>query len=138
MLEGPNRSDLELPLARHDLSVDTGDANTGVKAGLVVCIHYVTTNGFVGTHTRDQMMIIGLPGSQGNHQQANQLARLTSFCINAYSCSVPYHMNHRERVSESACMIDLQKYQKRKKSLARLLINNVGVAEDLGGVVPLV
>jgi len=44
-------SNLVLPLSRHDLSVDTGDLNSGVQACSVVGFYEWATERFVGTST---------------------------------------------------------------------------------------
>lgn len=44
-------SDLELPLRRHDLSIDTGDLDTGVHAGAVVRLDQVTSIDLAGANT---------------------------------------------------------------------------------------
>ena len=44
------RADLELPLRRHDLGVDTGDVDASVKAGAVVRLDQVTGNDLAGTY----------------------------------------------------------------------------------------
>lgn len=45
------RTDLVLPLGRHDLSVDTGDLDTGVQASTVVSLDDVTAVDLAGTNT---------------------------------------------------------------------------------------
>lgn len=45
------RSDLVLPLRGHDLSVDTGDLDTGVQASTVVSLDDVTTVYLASTNT---------------------------------------------------------------------------------------
>jgi hypothetical protein len=45
------RADLVLPLGRHDLSVDTGDVDTGVQAGTVVSLDDITAVDLAGTDT---------------------------------------------------------------------------------------
>lgn len=42
-------SDLEFPLGRHDLGVDTGDLDTSVQAGAVVGLDDVTGKDLAGT-----------------------------------------------------------------------------------------
>lgn len=44
-------ADLVLPLGRHNLSVDTGDVNTGVQAGTVVSLDDITAVDLAGTDT---------------------------------------------------------------------------------------
>lgn len=45
------RANLVLPLRRHDLSVDTGDVDTGVETGSVVCLNNVSGENLAGTDT---------------------------------------------------------------------------------------
>jgi hypothetical protein len=44
-------TDLELPLRRHDLGVDTRDEDTGVKAGAVVSLDHVASEDLAGSDT---------------------------------------------------------------------------------------
>jgi hypothetical protein len=44
-------ADLILPLGRHDLSVDTGDVDTGVQTGTVVSLDDITAVDLAGTDT---------------------------------------------------------------------------------------
>jgi len=50
-LNASARADLVLPLGRHDLSVDTGDLDTGVQASTVVSLDNVTAVNLAGTDT---------------------------------------------------------------------------------------
>jgi hypothetical protein len=45
------RTDLELPLGRHDLSVGTGDVHTSVQAGLVVGLDDITLHNLAAANT---------------------------------------------------------------------------------------
>jgi hypothetical protein len=44
------RANLELPLRRHDLSVDTADVDTGVEAGAIVSLDQVTGENLASTY----------------------------------------------------------------------------------------
>lgn len=50
-LDTLTRADLELPLGRHDLGVDTGDLNTSVETGSVVGLDEITGVNLAGTDT---------------------------------------------------------------------------------------
>jgi hypothetical protein len=45
------RTNLELPLGRHDLGVDSGNVDTGIKARTVVCFDQITCKDLSGTDT---------------------------------------------------------------------------------------
>jgi hypothetical protein len=51
-------SDLEFPLGRHDLGVDTGDLDTSVQAGAVVGLDDVTGKDLAGTWRSQRQMNI--------------------------------------------------------------------------------
>jgi hypothetical protein len=50
-LDAVTRANLVFPLGRHDLSVDTGDLDTGVQTGTVVSLDDVTAVDLAGTDT---------------------------------------------------------------------------------------
>lgn len=45
------RTNLELPLSRHDLGIGTGDSDSGVQAGLVVSFDQVSAEDLAGSVT---------------------------------------------------------------------------------------
>ena len=47
-LESRQRTDLELPLARHDLSVDTGDAQAGLDTSVEVSLDNIAAEDLIG------------------------------------------------------------------------------------------
>jgi hypothetical protein len=46
------RANLELPLRRHDFSIDTADVHTSVQAGAVVSLDEVTSKDFASSFMR--------------------------------------------------------------------------------------
>ena len=47
------RPDLELPLRRHDLRVDTGDIDTRIQAGAVMSLNQIASEDFASTYVND-------------------------------------------------------------------------------------
>ena len=45
------RANLEFPLSRHDLGIDTGNLDTSVQTCFVVCLHNVSAEDLAGADT---------------------------------------------------------------------------------------
>lgn len=51
------RPDLELPLRRHDFSIDTADPNAGIEAGTVVSLNQITGDDLPSAWVQKQSII---------------------------------------------------------------------------------
>lgn len=121
MITGTNtnsRTDLKLPLSRHDFTIGTTNTQTGVKTSFIVSIDNVTTKGFVCTNCtivrtlffqtksdiQYQKLVLNLrvkcmsfdieythkcTWGPGKPPRGQPNGHFTSFLSNVYSCSIP-------------------------------------------------